>query len=184
MKLQNKSQKSIKMKQILVTIAAVVLVGCTMTRPIPQKGNQSSKTLENLNDSLKNQINKEIDSMVKEWDKSAANKDAKRLSELYAKNADIIHYDNVHHVGRKSIQQHFEKQFINDSNLKKVFSDHQRFFVTPEIVIETAKSHITGSKITPRPPTRGRYTATYIKSRGRWLVLYERAWWTWPFKYD
>ena len=109
------------MKQILITIAAVGLVGCTMTRQIPQKVNQSPKTSENLTDSLKNQINKEIDSMVKEWDKSATNKDAKRLSELYAKNADIIHHDNVHHLGRESIQQHFEKQFINDSNLKKVF---------------------------------------------------------------
>ena len=39
-----------------------------------------------------------------------ANKDAESLSNLYAENADVIHYDNVQHVGRESIRQHFEKQ--------------------------------------------------------------------------
>ena len=68
------------MKQLLITIAAVVLVGCAMTRPIPHKGNQVPKTSETFSDSLKSQINREIDSMVKEWDDSAANKDAKGLS--------------------------------------------------------------------------------------------------------
>ena len=122
--------------------------------------------------------------MVKEWDEAAANKDSTTLSNLYAEKADIIHHDNIQHVGRESIKQHFEKQFINDSRLIKTFSDHQRIVLTPEIVIESAKSHITGSKIIPPPPTRGRYTATYIKKKGKWLIVYERAWWTWPFNYD
>ena len=145
---------------------------------------ETTKTSESVTDSLKNQINKEIDSMVKEWEEAAANKDAKSLSNLYAKNADIIHHDNIHYVGRELIKQHFEKQFVNDPNLKKNFSEFQRIVITPEIVIESAKSHITGSKIKPSPPTRGRYTATYIKKKDRWLIVNERAWWTWPFKYD
>ena len=172
------------MKQILITIAAVLLVGCATTGPLPPIQDPSASNPESISNSLRNQINKEIDSMVKEWDESAANKDAKTLSNLYAQNADIIHHDNIRYVGRETIKQHFEKQFINDANLNKIFSDHQRIVITPEIVIESAKSHITGSKNTPPPPTRGRYTATYIKKKGRWLILYERAWWTWPFKYD
>ena len=134
--------------------------------------------------SLKKQIIKEIDAEVKKWDQAAANKDAESLSNLYAENADIIHYDNIQHVGRGSIRQHFEKQLLKDPHLKKTFSDHQRLVLSPEIVIETAKSHITGSKISPPPPTRGRYTATYFKKNEKWLIVYERAWWTWPFKYD
>jgi len=172
------------MKHILITIAAVLVAGCAMTGPLPPIQDPSASTPESISDSLRNQINKEIDSMVKEWDEAAANKDAKTLSNLYAQNADIIHYDNIHYEGRESIKQHFEKQFIDDPNLNKDFSDHQRIVLTPEIVIESAKSHITGSKINPSPPTRGRYTATYIKKQGRWLIVYERAWWTWPFKYD
>ena len=172
------------MKHLLITITAVLLVGCAMTGPLPPIQDPSASNPESISDSLRNQINKEIDSMVKEWDEAAANKDAKTLSNLYAQNADIIHYDNIHYVGRESIKQHFEKQFINDSNLNKIFSDHQRIVLTPEIVIESAKSHITGSKVTPSPPTRGRYTATYIKKYGIWLIVNERAWWTWPFKYD
>ena len=172
------------MKHILITITAVLLVGCAMTGPLPPIQDPSASNPESISNSLRNQINKEIDSMVKEWEEAAANKDAKTLSNLYAQNADIIHYDNIHYVGRESIKQHFEKQFINDSNLNKIFSDHQRIVLTPEIVIESAKSHITGSKVTPSPPTRRIYTATYIKKKGRWLIVYERAWWTWPLKYD
>ena len=172
------------MKQLLITIAAVVLVGCAMKSPLPPIENPPTATSESVTDSMKNQIIKEIDLMVREWDEAAANKDAKNLSNLYAKNANIIHYDDIHYIGRESIEQHFEKQFMNDQNLEKVFSDHQRIIISPEIVIESAKSHITGSKLNPSPPTRGRYTATYIKTEGRWLIVYERAWWTWPFKYD
>ena len=50
--------------------------------------------------------------MVKEWDEAAANKDAKTLSNLYAQNADIIHYDNIHYVGRESIKQHFKNSLL------------------------------------------------------------------------
>ena len=167
-----------------ITTAIVLLTGCAITNKATKSGDKSDKKLGSLTDSFKNKINKEIDSMVEEWDKAAANKDANSLSKLYTINADIIHYDNIQHVGRESIKQHFEKQFINDPDLKKAFSDFQRIFVTPKIVIETAKSHITGSKIIPTPPTRGRYTATYTKIEDRWLIVYERAWWTWPFKYD
>ena len=172
------------MKQLLITITGFVLVGCAMKSPLPPIENQPTATSESVTDSLKNQIIKEIDLMVREWDEAAVNKDAKNLSNLYTENANIIHYDDIHHIGRESIEQHFEKQFMNDQNLKKVFSDHQRIIISPEIVIESAKSHITGSKLNPSPPTRGRYTATYIKTEGRWLIVYERAWWTWPFKYD
>jgi uncharacterized protein (TIGR02246 family) len=158
------------MKSILVSIvAAVVLVGC---------GNSIQNIT--ISDSLKSQINKELDTMVEEWDEEAANKDATTLSNLYSQNADIIHYDNVHHKGRASIKQYFEDQFKNDPNLKKSFSEHQRIFLSPEIVIESAESHIIGSKMDPKPPTRGRYTATYVKTKGKWLIAYERAWWTWP----
>ena len=170
--------------QFIAIVAAVLLVGCAMTGPIPPIQHPSASNHETIGDSLRDQINKEIDSMVKEWEEAAANKDAKTLSNLYAENADIIHYDNIHYVGRELIKQHFENQFINDPSLKKNFSEFQRIVLTPEIVIESAKSHITGSKINPSPPTRGRYTATYIKKNGRWLIVNERAWWTWPFKYD
>ena len=63
--------------------------------------------------SLKKQIIKEIDAEVKKWDQAAANKDAESLSNLYAENADIIHYDNIQHVGRESIRQHFEYCFLS-----------------------------------------------------------------------
>ena len=75
--------------------------------------------------SLKKQIIKEIDAEAKKWAQAAANKDAESLSNLYAENADIIHYDNIQHVGRESIRQHFEKQLLKDPHLKKTFSDHQ-----------------------------------------------------------
>ena len=170
------------MRQLLIAISALFLGGCSLKNHSHPAEMQS--TYKAVSVSLKNQINKEIDAEVEKWDEAAANKDAESLSNLYAENADVIHYDNIQHVGRESIRQHFEKQLTKDPHLIKTFSDHQRLVLSPEMVIETAKSHINGSKISPPPPTRGRYTATYFKKNDKWLIVYERAWWTWPFKYD
>ena len=117
---------------LLTTIAAVLLVGCAMTGPIPPIQHPSASDHETIGDSLRDQINKEIDSMVKEWEEAAANKDAKTLSNLYAENADIIHYDNIHYVGRELIKQHFENQFINDPSLKKNSVSFSELFLLPK----------------------------------------------------
>ena len=172
------------MKITIVLLAGIVSLAIVAISLDSRIGNLYNDIPEKLTSSLKKQINQEIDVMVKEWDKAAANKDATALSRLYTEEADIIHHDDVHHSGRESIRRHFENQIANDPKLKKIFTNHNRNFITPEIVVETAKSHITGSVFIPAPPTRGRYTATYVKTEGRWLILYERAWYTWPFKYD
>ena len=177
--------KSIEMNSIIskgiIATLSFSLASCSV--------NVTPKCLEEtssakITETLTNQINKELDAEVKKWDRAAANKDALALSKLYTQTADIIHYDNIQHIGQKSIIRHFEKQMKQDPHLKKIFSDHQRLIITPSIVIETAKSHITGSKIKPAPPTRGKYTAMYVKKNNEWLIAFERAWWTWPFKYD
>lgn len=172
------------MKVKIVVLVGIVSVAIAAISLSPRIACLYNGPNQKLTSSLKKEINKEIDLMVKEWDKAAANKDAIALSRLYTEDADIIHYDDIHHSGRESIRRHFENQIANDPKLKKSFTNHNRVFITPEIVVETAKSHITGSLLKPAPPTRGRYTATYVKTDGRWLILYERAWWTWPFKYD
>tara|TARA_B100000029_G_scaffold483049_1_gene533880 strand:- start:213 stop:479 length:267 start_codon:yes stop_codon:yes gene_type:complete len=71
---------------------------------------------------------------------------------------------------------HFSRQFKNEPQLKKRFSELQRVFLTPSIVVESGRSHITGWRDKSNP-THGRYTAVYMKKGAKWLIVYERAWW-------
>jgi hypothetical protein len=48
-----------------------VLVGCAITEPSLRKQDSYASAPESISDSLKKQISKEIDTMVKEWDEAA-----------------------------------------------------------------------------------------------------------------
>ena len=121
-------------------------------------------------------INKELDAVVAQWEKAAAAKDVEGLAKLYDSNPDVIYYNDVHHRTRTSVRKHFSEQFKNEPNLKKRFSGIKRIFLTPNIVVESAQSHITGWSDKSNP-TQGRYTAIYMKQHSEWLIVHERAWW-------
>ena len=124
---------------------------------------------------LKDQVNKELEVLLREWEKAFNAKDAARLVPLYAERIDVIYEDNVHHRTRKSLQKSFEKRFKEEPRLKAIITDVERLIVSPALVIETGIWANTGAIDSSRP-TRGRYSVTLQKIHGKWLIIHDRSW--------
>jgi len=121
------------------------------------------------------QVNKELEVVLREWEKAFNAKDTARVVKLYAEPTDVIYDDNVHHRTRKSLQKYFEKRFKEEPKLKAVITDVERLIVSPTLVIETGIWANTGVKDSSRP-TRGRYSCTLQKIHGKWLIIQDRSW--------
>ena len=123
----------------------------------------------------KDQINKELEVVLREWEKAFNAKDTARVVKLYAEPTDVIYDDNVHHRTRKSLQKSFAKRFKEEPKLKSVITDVERLIVSPTLVIETGIWANTGAIDSSRP-TRGRYSCTLQKIHGKWLIIQDRSW--------
>ncbi len=121
------------------------------------------------------QISKELDVALQQWEKAFNAKDAAAVAQLYAKKTDVIYEDNVHHKTRKSIKKRFETQFKKEPQLRAIITDVERLIVSPTVVIETGIWANTGAIDSSRP-TRGRYSCTLQKSEGQWLIIQDRSW--------
>ena len=152
---------------VILLLTAIAVTGLSQ---------DSRKQTVEVTTEQKARINKELDAAVAHWEKAAAAKDVEGLAKLYDLNTDVIHYNDIHHRTRTSVRKQFSEQFKNEPNLKKRFSGFERIFLTPNIVVESAQSHITGWS-DKSSPTQGRYTAIYMKKNTEWLIVHERAWW-------
>ncbi len=156
----------------MLRLAFSLLLLITATATYVSQGTGSAVANDNAQEE---QINKELEVLLREWEKAFNAKDAARLATLYAERIDVIYEDNVHHRNRKSLQKSFQKQFKEEPNLKTVFSDVERLIVSPTLVIETGIWANTGAVDSSRP-TRGRYSVTLQKIQGKWLVVHDRSW--------
>ena len=152
---------------VMLLLTAIAITGLSQ---------DSGKQAVEITTEQKARINKELNAAVAQWDKAAAAKDPEGIAKLYDINADVIHHNDIHHRTRTSLRRQFSEQFKNEPNLKKRFTGHERIFLTPNTVVESAETHITGLR-DKSSPTQGRYTAIYTKKNGEWLIVYERAWW-------
>lgn len=134
----------------------------------------SAKTVAD-DGALKAQVNKELEVVLREWEKAFNAKDAARVVTLYAEQTNVIYEDNVHHRKRKSLQKRFETQFKEEPQLQCIITDVERLIVSPTLVIETGIWTNTGAKDSSRP-TRGRYSCTLQKMKGKWLIIHDRSW--------
>lgn len=152
---------------VMLLLTALAITGLSQ--------NSEQQTVE-VTTEQKSRINKELDAVVAQWEKAAAAKDVEGLAAIYDLNANVIYYNDIHHRTRTAVSKHFSEQFEKEPALKKRFSDIERIFLSPNIVVESAQTHITGWSDNSSP-TQGRYTAIYMKKKGKWLIVHERAWW-------
>lgn len=124
---------------------------------------------------LEGRINKELDAVLRQWEKSFNAKDAARVVTLYAEKTNVIYDDNVHHRNRQSLQKRFETRFKEEPKLQTIITDVERLIVSRSLVIETGIWANTGAKDSSRP-TRGRYSCTLQKIKGKWLIVHDRSW--------
>ena len=117
----------------------------------------------------------ELEAALRQWEASFNAQDAVALAKLYDVNTDVIYDNDVHHRSRKSIQKQFEERFRKESDLKQKITQVERKILSRRIAIETGVWQIMGDT-DPSRPTRGRYSSTWMKKKGKWLIVHDRGW--------
>ena len=117
----------------------------------------------------------ELETALKQWETAFNAKDAVALAKLYDVNTDVIYDNDVHHRNRKSLQKQFVERFAKEANQKQTITEVERKILTRRIVIETGVWENAGSSDTTRAQ-RGRYSCTWMKKKGKWLIVHDRGW--------
>ena len=117
----------------------------------------------------------EVEAVLRQWEAAFNAHDAVALSKLYDVKTDVIYDDDVHHRGRKAMQQHFAELFGKQSKVQQTITDVERKVLSHRVVIGTGVWKIVGDS-DPTHPTRGRYSCTWMKKKGKWLIVHDRSW--------
>jgi uncharacterized protein (TIGR02246 family) len=117
----------------------------------------------------------EVEAVLRQWEAAFNAHDAVALSKLYDVKTDVIYDDDVHHRGRKAMQQHFAELFGKQSKVQQTITDVERKVLSRRVVIGTGVWKIVGDS-DPTHPTRGRYSCTWMKKKGKWLIVHDRSW--------
>ena len=117
----------------------------------------------------------EVEATLRQWEAAFNAQDAVALAKLYDVNTDVIYENDVHHRSRKSMQKQFEERFRKEPDLKQTITGVERKVLSRRIVIGTGVWDNVGDS-DPSRPTRGRYSCTWMKKKGKWLIVHDRSW--------
>ena len=117
----------------------------------------------------------EVEATLRQWEAAFNAHDAVALAKLYDVKTDVIYEDDVHHRGRKAMRKQFAELFGKQSEIQQTITEVERKVLSRRIVIGTGVWDNVGDS-DPSRPTRGRYSCTWMKKKGKWLIVHDRSW--------
>jgi len=117
----------------------------------------------------------EVEAALRQWEAAFNAHDAVALAKLYDVKTDVIYENDVHHRGRKAMRKQFAEFFDKQSKIQQTITKVERRVLSRRIVIETGVWNNVGDS-DPSRPTRGRYSCTLMKKKGKWLIVHDRSW--------
>jgi uncharacterized protein (TIGR02246 family) len=95
--------------------------------------------------------------------------DAKAIAALFTEQAEAIDADGAAIRGREALEAHYAERFVANPGEKLETTIELIHFLAPEVARQDGRS-----KLIPTngggPPSTSKYTATFVKTQGRWLV--------------
>ena len=100
--------------------------------------------------------------------------DADAIAALWAENADYRDETGLSFHGRDAIRQAYADAFAATPGQKiEVLVESVRL-ITPDLAVEDGVAEV--SPLPPGPPAEGRYTATHVRTDGKWRLASVREW--------
>ena len=143
-------------------------------KPWVSKGKRMPKGQQPRNIDEK-KILAEVEATLRQWEAAFNAHDAVALAKLYDVKTDVIYEDDVHHRGRKAMRKQFAELFGKQSEIQQTITEVERKVLSRRIVIGTGVWNNVGDS-DPTRPTRGRYSCTWMKKKGKWLIVHDRSW--------